>query len=326
MLDAPDFKKKQLLVYIPKDGDKISYRNDNIVIKDREGKIKFQTTCYQLFAVFVIGNISITSGFIIRAKKFKYTICLMTTNLRVYQIINGRMEGNTYLHTRQYEYSGMEIAQHLIWNKIYNQKNTLNKIRRKAPELKEAIRKLDQYLAVLKEERIENLQSLLGLEGSASRVYFSQVFYDCSWKGRKPRVKNDYVNTVLDIGYTLLFNFIDSLLQMYGFDVYYGVLHRCFYMRKSLVCDLMEPFRPIIDWKVRTAIHLGQCKKDDFEEIHYQWVLKYKKAAAYSTFLMQGILDYKMEIFYYIQSYYRSFMKGKLISEYPIFDVRKEEK
>lgn len=321
MLDAPDFRKKQLLIYVPKDGDKMSYRNDNIVIKNKDGEIKYQSTCYQLFAVFIIGNISITSGLIMRAKKFKYSICMMSSNFRVYQIINGRMEGNTYLHKRQYEYAGMEIAQHIVWNKIYNQRQTLNKIRNKAPAVKECIWKLDEYLKVLKKEKISELQKLLGIEGSASRIYFSQLFSDCRWKGRKPRIKHDYINTVLDIGYTILFNFIDAMLQMYGFDVYYGVLHRAFYMRKSLVCDIMEPFRPIIDWEIRTAIHLGQCKEEDFELMHHQWVLKYENIAKYSAFLTETILGYKMEIFYYIQSYYRSFMKNKSIAEYPVFDM-----
>ena len=123
MIDAPDFNKKQILIYIPKEGDVMSYRNDNIVIKDKVGKIKYQTSCYRLFAVFVIGNISITSGLIMRANKFKYAICLMTTNMRTYQLINGKMEGNTFLHKRQYEYDGMEIAQNIVWNKIYNHGN-----------------------------------------------------------------------------------------------------------------------------------------------------------------------------------------------------------
>lgn len=323
MLDAPDFSKKQILVYIPKEGDVMSYRNDNIVIKDKAGKIKYQSSCYRLFAILVIGNISITSGLIMRANKFKYSICLMTTNMRTYQLINGKMEGNTYLHKRQYEYDGMEIAQHIIWNKIYNQRKALSRIRKKTSAVKETIEKLDGYMNTLKENEINELQSLLGIEGSASRIYFSQLFSDCGWKGRKPRVKHDYINTVMDIGYTMLFNFIDSLLQLYGFDVYYGVLHRCFYMRKSLVCDIMEPFRPIIDWKIRNAIHLGQCKAEDFEQIHHQWVLKHEKNAIYTTFIMEAILEYKMDIFYYIQSYYRCFMKGKDYSEYPVYDMER---
>ena len=81
-------------------------------------------------------------------------------------------------------------------------------------------------------------------------TYFDNV----QWNGRKPRIKSDYVNVVLDIGYTMLFNIVDAMLQVYGFDTYYGVFHKCFYMRKSLVCDIMEPIRPIIDYEVRKAI------------------------------------------------------------------------
>lgn len=325
MMDAPDFKVKQLLVYIPKDGDRMSYFNDNIAIKDKDGKIKFQTTCYRLFAVFVIGNVSITSGLILRAEKFRYSICMMTANLRTYQIIGGKMEGNTVLRKKQYEYDGMELATHIIKNKILNQRTSLNRIRKKTPAVKEAISKLDNYIDEITNNIPNKLQSLLGVEGSASRVYFSQMFSVCRWNGRKPRVKNDYVNSLLDIGYTMLFNFIDALLQLYGFDVYYGVLHRCFYMRKSLVCDIMEPFRPIIDWKIRTAINLGQCKEEDFELINHQWVLRYKQIPKYTSFLMEAILEHKMDIFYYVQSYYRCFMKGKPCLEYPIFDMAKKE-
>lgn len=325
MIDAPDFKEKQLLVYVPENGDKMSYFNDNITIKDKDGKIKFQTTCYRLFTVFVIGNVSITSGLIQRAGKFRYSICMMTTNLRTYQIIGGKMEGNTVLRKKQYAYDGLELAAHIVRNKILNQRTLLNRIRKKTPAVKEAISKLDNCIDEITYSVPDKLQSLLGVEGSASRVYFSLIFSVCRWNGRKPRVKNDYVNSLLDIGYTMLFNFIDALLRLYGFDVYYGVLHRCFYMRKSLVCDIMEPFRPIIDWKVRTAINLGQCKEDDFEQINHRWVLKYQQIPKYTACCMEAILEYKMNIFYYVQSYYRCFMKGRAYSEYPVFNIGEKE-
>ena len=141
-------------------------------------------------------------------------------------------------------------------------------------------------------------------------TYFDNV----QWNGRKPRIKSDYVNVVLDIGYTMLFNIVDAMLQVYGFDTYYGVFHKCFYMRKSLVCDIMEPIRPIIDYEVRKAINLGQCKIDDFEKYDEHWCLKYKNNPQYIQLLMQAIMEYKDEIFMYIQSYYRYFMKMKSVS------------
>ena len=59
--------------------DKLSFSNDNVIVKDKEGKIKFQSTCYRLFMLCVVGNISITSGLIQRSKNFGFSICLMST-------------------------------------------------------------------------------------------------------------------------------------------------------------------------------------------------------------------------------------------------------
>lgn len=86
------------------------------------------------------------------------------------------------------------------------------------------------------------------------------------------------VRTIL---HTMLFNIVDAILQVYGFDTYYGVFHKCFYMRKSLVCDLMEPIRPVVDYQVRKSINLGQCKENDFEVINNRWCLKYKSNPQY---------------------------------------------
>ncbi|MEE0294275.1 MAG: type V CRISPR-associated endonuclease Cas1 [Eubacterium sp.] len=319
MLSANDFSKKQIIFLFTNTGEKLSFSNDNIVIKDKEGKIKHQSTCYRLFMVCVVGNISITSGLIQRSKKFGFAICLMSTTFRVYEIIGSRMEGNTMLRKRQYEYTQNDIGRKIEQNKIANQMDTLKNIRKKTEEIKEGIEFLQDMIDKLNEPL--NYLEVMGIEGNAARVYFTRVFNNVKWNGRKPRIKNDYINVTLDIGYTMLFNIVDAILQIYGFDTYYGVFHKCFYMRKSLVCDLMEPMRPIVDYSVRKAINLEQCKKEDFEVYDNRWVLKYKMNSKYIQFLMKDILEYKDEIFVYIQKYYRFFMKMKSVEELPRFKV-----
>ncbi len=319
MLSANDFSKKQIIFLFTNTGEKLSFSNDNIVIKDKEGKIKHQSTCYRLFMVCVVGNISITSGLIQRSKKFGFAICLMSTTFRVYEIIGSRMEGNTMLRKRQYEYTQNDIGRKIEQNKIANQMDTLKNIRKKTEEIKEGIEFLQDMIDKLNEPL--NYLEVMGIEGNAARVYFTRVFNNVKWNGRKPRIKNDYINVTLDIGYIMLFNIVDAILQIYGFDTYYGVFHKCFYMRKSLVCDLMEPMRPIVDYSVRKAINLEQCKKEDFEVYDNRWVLKYKMNSKYIQFLMKDILEYKDEIFVYIQKYYRFFMKMKSVEELPRFKV-----
>lgn len=318
MLNANDFKKKQILFLFTNHGDKISFSNDNIVIKDSSGKIKFQATCYRIFMICVVGNISITSGLIQRSKKFGFSICLMSITFKVYEIIGARMEGNTLLRKHQYEYQDNYIGQKIEQNKISNQMNALRCIRSKSEYLKEGIELLDNITAKLNEDM--SYLEVMGLEGNAAKVYFPRMFDNVKWSGRKPRIKSDYINVTLDIGYTMLFNMVDAILQVYGFDTYYGVFHRCFYMRKSLVCDIMEPMRPIIDYEIRKATNLGQCKIDDFEQFDQRWVLKYKKNPDYIQFLMNSILEYKDDIFLYIQKYYRFFMKDRA-GEVPVFEI-----
>ena len=321
MLDINDFSKKQIIIYEPVRGDKMSFKNDNILISTKDGEAKYQHTCHRIFMVVVIGDTTITTGLIRRAKKFGFSICFMTLGLKLYSVLDSKMEGNTLLHKKQYFYDKNDIAKRLIYNKILNQRNALQKIRNKTPDVTEGIGYLDEYLLKLENETFEG-NSLLAIEGNAAKIYFTRIFNRIKWKGRKPRIKFDYVNSLLDIGYTILFNFIDAILQVFGFDTYQGVLHTNFYMRKSLVCDLIEPFRVIIDWKVRKGIQLGQFKESDFIKVGEQWQLEYKKSSLYSGILMEELLDYKEEIFLYIRAYYRAFMKEKDITEYPIYEYK----
>lgn len=320
MLNVNDFSKKQIIILLANQGDKLSFSNDNIVVRDKDGKIKHQSTCYKLFMIFIVGNISITSGLIQRSKKFGFAICLMSTTFKVYEVLGSRMEGNTLLRKHQYAYSETDIGRKIEQNKIINQTEVLKQIRNKSEYLKEGINLLENLSSTLESE-IDYL-TIMGIEGNAAKIYFPRMFENVKWNGRKPRIKNDYINVTLDIWYTMLFNIVDAILQVYGFDTYYGVFHKCFYMRKSLVCDIMEPMRPIIDYSVRKAINLGQCKEEHFEEYNRRWCLKYKNNPAYIQFLMTSILEFKNDIFMYIQKYYRYIMKMKSVEDIPVFKIR----
>ena len=89
-------------------------------------------------------------------------------------------------------------------------------------------------------------------------------------------------------------------------------------MRKSLVCDLMEPLRPIIDYALRKAINLNQIKESDFKVYNKRYVLEWKNSPYYTQIFLDAILAYKQELFIYIQGYYRAFMKQKNVEEFPV--------
>lgn len=320
MFTAPDFSKKQIVFVFFNEGEKLAFSNDNIIVKDSNGKIKFQCTCYRLFIIFAVGHTSITTVLIQKAQKFGFYIALMTPGFKLYSIIGAKKEGNTLLHTKQYKYEGIEIAKIITINKINNQIAELKGVRNKNECIKEAIVKMGTYI-----EKISHttaLNELMGYEGLASKLYFRNHFNNVIWNGRQPRIKRDYINSTLDMGYTLLFTYIDALLSSYGFDTYCGVMHRQFYMRKSLVCDIVEPFRPLIDHEIKKAVNLKQIKKDDFLVINHQYRLKWEKSAYYVKILMKPLIENKEGIFTYIESYYRAFMKKLPANEFPTFEMR----
>ena len=57
MMSLPDFKQKQIILALLNMGEKLSFKNDNIVITDVDGKIKHQSTCYKLFALLYLYNL-----------------------------------------------------------------------------------------------------------------------------------------------------------------------------------------------------------------------------------------------------------------------------
>lgn len=321
MLTAPDFRMKQIVIILTNQGEKLSFKNDNIVVTDVNGDIKHQSTCYRLFALFIVGNITITSGVLQRADKFGFTLVLMAQSLRVLGIWGSKTEGNVILRKKQYDYTGMAIAKRLVANKITNQLTVLCNIRKKSTTLRTAIQNIRIYSNDLEIKEL-NLQELLGIEGIASRSYFQSIFEEYNWVARRPRVKHDTVNCLLDIGYTMLFSFVEALLSIYGFDNYCGVYHRQFYQRKSLVCDIVEPFRPIVDARIRKAFSLGQIKLEDFVVEQGQYRLFGNRAKPYLAWLLDALLVQREDIFLYVQQYYRAFMQDKPINEYPYYLIK----
>ena len=322
MLSRPDFKEKQIILALLSHGDRMSFKNDNIIITDGDKKIKHQSTCYRVFSLFAVGHLTLTTGLLQRAKRFGFSIVFMNHNLKPYAFWNADAKGNVLLRKKQYEYDSRDIAGRLVHNKISSQIKVLQKIRNRGNKTNKVITDLKGYGKRLSMENL-TFKEILGLEGMASKIYFQSLFGDFGWRARRPRTKMDPINCLLDIGYTLLFHFVEGLTHLYGFDVYQGVYHRAFYQRKSLVCDLVEPFRPLIDDSLKKAFRLKQIRSADFTVSRGQYMLFGKKSLPYMGLFISALMENKEAIFRYIQSYYRSFIGSRPIEQYPYFDIFK---
>ena len=273
----------------------------------------------KLLALFVIGHITVTTPIIDKCKRFGVALVVMKPNLRPVFYWASSAEANYLLRKRQFEYNPDDIAigKILVHNKVLNQKSTLMKTKKKDEATIGAINQCEAALNTIPD--IEEYNQLMGIEGTIAKSFFAAYFSQYNWTGRHPRMKSDMMNVTLDIGYTILFNFIESFIRMFGFDLYVGVYHRLWFKRKSLVCDLMEPFRCIIDHATLISFNRKQFSEKDFTLIKQEYRLKYEKCADYYKVFYDALIEYKMEIFRYIQQYYRCFMGFKSVKQYPIF-------
>jgi CRISPR-associated protein Cas1 len=227
-------------------------------------------------------------------------------------------EGNYLLRMKQYSLSEnqeLEISKNIVLNKIKNQFTIL---RSKKLIINDEIFNLDIFNKV---KNAVNNQNLLGIEGNFSQKFFKTYFGSIGWYARLPRVKPDIPNFLLDMGYTFLFNFIDALLCLFGFDTYKGFYHKLFFQRKSLVCDIIEPFRPIIDREVLKMHNLKIVSENDFKVIDGKYTLKsFKNNYKYAYIFSKTLMENKENIYNYIQKFYRFLMDSER-NKFPYFKI-----
>lgn len=314
MMSLNDFEFKQILFVNAREGDKFKVDNDNIAIYDKEGNCRHKSTFYRLFILYIVGGFTITSSLIEKSKKFGFSVILMSYSFRFITVINNGLEGNYLLHRKQYENTSLLIGKEIIKRKFESQRYIFTSAR--SLDSKNLLVNIDYYASVLDDVE-PDVGTYMAFEGLIAKQYFKAMFGDLGWNKRMPRTKVDPLNTTLDIGYTLLFSFVESILAVYDFDLYVGVLHRQFYKRKSLVCDIVEPFRYIIDYEVRKSWNLKKFKNDDFEFKNNCYYLKKEKTSVYTSVFLSALLKNKEMIFKFVQQYYRWFMKGEEIGKFP---------
>ena len=280
-------------------------------------KIPFQ----KILALFITGPISITTPLLDKCKYYNVAIVVTKFNLRpVFYWANGA-EGNFLLRRRQYalDKDDISVAKKIVENKLLNQYSLLKNTRERNKVVMEAREQIEALLSKIQD--VANYNVLLSLEGNAAKLFFGAYYMKYGWQGRKPRAKTDFINTTLDIGYTVLFNFVECFVRMFGFDVYIGVYHRLWFKRKSLICDLMEPFRCIIEHTVRDALSIGDIKDTDFDVYNGEHRLQRDKCAAYYRMFYDALIQHKSDVFMYVREYYRSFMSATQKREYPKFFI-----
>lgn len=196
---------------------------------------------------------------------------------------------------------GLELVLDMITHKMENQMRFLKKLMHARPgkesEFKGPIEIIDQCLTdiALLDGKLEKARNrFMGLEGTAGRVYFqslsSLVPERYRFDGRSKRPARDPFNAVLNYCYGILYGLVEKACILAGLDPYVGFLHTDNYNKKSLVFDLIEPFRIYGD---QTAVYLftGKKMKDEYFDTKEDAVFLNKKGKPAVVEAMNKHLD-----------------------------------
>ncbi|MBA3638093.1 MAG: CRISPR-associated endonuclease Cas1 [Acidobacteria bacterium] len=123
---------------------------------------------------------------------------------------------------------------------------------------------------------VTSLESLLGVEGTAARLYFEGFAgmlkpegddelpsFEFGHRNRRP--PRDPVNALLSFAYALLTKDLTIVCHAVGFDPFIGFYHQPRFGRPALALDLMEGFRPLIaDSAVLSVVNTRMVTTKDF--------------------------------------------------------------
>ena len=122
------------------------------------------------------------------------------------------------------------LWQKIIKNKILNQATLLKKI------------KCNKYRMLLNYVDEIEIGDKTNREGHAAKVYFNLLF-----SSNFIRHNDDNINSALNYGYAILLSTINKEVIANGYLTQLGINHKNEFNQFNLSCDLMEPFRVIID-------------------------------------------------------------------------------
>jgi len=153
---------------------------------------------------------------------------------------------------RAYEsMKGLEIAKSVLIQKVKNENNLLKHYNLKSYDKNLRKPNLQDIKNVHAEKITQNVRTKLNtLEEHFSKHFYEQLFpLFPKWIRPKRRIKRNAIesgNNLLNLSFEVLNWKVMKAILKSKLEPYLGFLHSIQYSKPSLVCDLVEPFRPYI--------------------------------------------------------------------------------
>ena len=261
-----------LPMYVLTQGAVVSASGERLTVNFK-GEAIASARLLDISSLSVFGGVQITTQAISALLQRDIPLCHFTHGGWLKGITAGLASKNVELRIAQFRTAedpcaSLSIARDIVVGKLRNSRVMFrrNHIGKHEQQLNEIARLTNAA------KLADSFGALLGIEGAAARVYFSNFngmlkttdrTFDFRSRNRRP--PRDPVNAVLSFLYAMLTKQVMFTTAIAGFDPFLGFYHRPKYGRPALALDLAEEFRPIIaDSVALKLINNGELKAGDF--------------------------------------------------------------
>ncbi len=264
-------------------GTSLRRKGDRLVIKSPSAERPVEISAHKVQSLVIATGVHLSSNVVHLASEHNIDIVFLDKSghptARVWQT---KMGSTAAIRRRQLEAAETEEAMRFVrgWigKKINNQLEFLRELEHRRPESKEAFVSPLATLAQCAEKVAactgtvdEQRNTLMGLEGAAGRAYFACLGQlmpeEYRFTGRSRQPATDPFNAMLNYSYGVLYSLVERALILAGLDPFVGFLHTDNYNKRSLVFDMIEPFRILGD-RTTVLIFTGRrAKREFFREI-----------------------------------------------------------
>ena len=268
-------RDEALPLYVQEQGAMIGKTAKTLVVSKAREKLA-RAHLADIGQVVLCGNVSVTAQAMHLLCEESVPVVHLSMGHWFYGLTQGLGLKNAYLRAAQFRVAAdtgkcLELARQIVSAKIAAQRTFLRRNAAGLPQ--QALDDLAQQHR--NAQAAEKIDSLLGIEGLAARVYFANFSrmlkgdalpteWDFHHRNRRP--PKDPINALLSFGYAMLVKECTVALLSEGFEAYWGFYHQPRHGRPALALDLMEEFRtPVVDSAVITAVNTGMVREGDFE-------------------------------------------------------------
>ena len=270
-------------IHLTESGEYLGVRANEFFLNDkkRKEKAKWDFEQQQISEIVLKAGNLVSTNALETALEFKISMVITRWNGEPIGILKA-LDDDSHVETRINQLEsvkngvGIEIAKKIVYAKLEGQNQVLRR---------SGLRQLDLMRIKDKINHAEgsNLttirKQLLPIESVNSARYFKQVFQLFpEWlrvEHRRTKGAYDGLNNLFNFGYSILFWKCYYAVLRAKLEPYLGFMHSNQFGKPSLVCDIQEFYRYLID---DCLIQFGEkLRKSSFRRVYFDYANKRKK-------------------------------------------------